>query len=662
MNKLWLFCAGLALIGFTGCDELDPTTGPDVQVSDNGSGDASDASKDAPATPGLTVVGPGAKEIPNGGDLDDTTMNGIPPWSSGVTSLTINNYRDTAVTITSLSLEMLGETDPREWTFNEWGTVSKKPMDFAGTVIESKMGVAIGFHFRPFTSGPRHVKANFVFDDGTTFTTTIIGRGRDNATLSPKVHSDGYERLFARSNVEKSHSMQPGALAADDAGNLYMNANVSSYSDKFTNNMMFAQVKADGSLGWVKEWDEPFAQSQRDIGDNGEIGPADESISVDADGQLYLVAQRSLNNSNSIFQAMVTRVDAASGNVVWSTGLANGPDEDPKTAANGLRGQVIDATLADRVLVMGQAADSAGFFVAALAKADGSILWVRRVLFGGTHAAGAVKIHGSDLYFGGRAANSGFLAKITGVDSDTPELAWSQQFAGFTIVKGLDYDGTNMVAAIEVRGAATFFAAVGVNPATGELTWKKVWDPNNSTDTNNTLGIMLRGDKALVHGRIAITPFDTQGGDGFVLSLDAATGGYDWASFYYNGKGAQTFTWHHITGIAQTPSGDIFTISQGTPGANNKDHFWGRWYQANNYGLDFPAGDGSERLVDFEYPNDAVTGTTQYEDMPNVTGYSIDTTDVWKDYGDMVLEDPQVLQTQSFQTGVHVLLQKLEIQ
>ena len=93
--------------------------------------------------------------------------------------------------------------------------------------------------------------------------------------------------------------------------------------------------------------------------------------------------------------------------------------------------------------------------------------------------------------------------------------------------------------------------------------------------------------------------FDTQGGDGFLLSLDPATGSYDWGSFYYGGKGAEELEADFVTGLVSTSSG-LYALHQNTPGPNNHAHFWGRWYQANDDTLDFPGGDGSMRLADYE--------------------------------------------------------------
>ncbi|MEZ4336021.1 MAG: hypothetical protein R3B82_05285 [Sandaracinaceae bacterium] len=650
-----------------GCDELVGTdagpgpgvdAGPGVDV-DAGDIDGGGGGTDAGTDPGgLLVTGMGAEEIPFGSTYMQATLDGIPPYSDGVTRIQVQNVSGAALTVSRIDLTPLGETEPVEWTLNRPGTTGRDPI----VVMDQALGVdeafEFGLYFYPLASGPRNVRVDIRYGAGDVFTFTVAARGRDNATISPVV-SNVFEHLLGRSNDSNSNSVQPGGIGADAAGNVYLDMNASGWDDRFNDNLVLARVNADGTLGWLRELQESYDQESRDIGDNGELGGGQDSLAVDGAGEVYVVAQRAAS-STAAFQAFVISV-GSDGSFRWATGVHTGPAEFPSIAADVLRGQSVDASLPDRVIVAGQIADSAGAFILALSKADGSLLWARATSLGGPHRVGSLTVDASGTaYIGGISTNAPFLARIDGVDGSDPSLAWYQRYApGFANVHSIALDGDGVLAAIDVRGASTTFVGMRVRTSDGSVAWSRVWDAASATDNNNAITVALHEGTAVFSGRVAFAPFDTQGGEGFLLGLDPATGDYEWGSFYYTGKGAEERVSDYVTGLVSTSAG-LWVLHQQTPGSLNMHHFWGRWYTANDDTLDFPAGDGSMRLADAGVTGGAETVTLG--PLADAAAHPADLSAQWSDQTASVeFEDPVVTEAEMFRTGTSVLLQRVSV-
>ncbi len=611
---------------------------------------------------GIRVSGFNDEEIANGGVYEQVNLDGIPPWSDGVADISVTNVSGAALTVHSVTLAPVGATEAYEWTLNEPGTTSKSPITVSEVDLAANEGTTFGLFFYPLASGARDVSVTITYGDAQSFTFTVAGRGRDNATFSPVVASS-FERIFGRSNETQSNSFQPGGLAADAQGNIVFNGNVNEWADLFGENLVMARVAADGTLSWVRELQEQWPQESRDIGANQEIGGGEDSIDLDAQGHAYIVAERAVT-SNQAWQAFVMQVDAASGDLQWARGLTLNPSSEVAAiASQALRAQSVDASLSDRVLVAGQVADSAGAFVAALSKSDGSLMWARTFSLGGVHRVGALTVDPATgrAYLAGIANNAPFAARIDGVAGAAPTLGWAHGYdPGFANIHSIALDGDGLVAAVGIRGATTQFVGARLSVADGSVVWSKIWDPNNAGDSNNTVTVVMHEGRAIFSGRVGFTPFDTQGGDGFLLSLDPATGAYDWGSFYYGGKGAEELEADFVTGLVSTPAG-LYALHQNTPGPNNHAHFWGRWYQANDDTLDFPGGDGSMRLADFDFA--AVASSATLSPLANCTAHVASATAAeWVDVTPTVAYlEPVSAEEDAFQTGTHALLQRLTI-
>lgn len=611
---------------------------------------------------GIRVSGFNDEEIMNGGVYEQVNLDGIPPWSFAVADISVANISGAALTVHSVTLAPVGATEAYEWTLNEAGTTSKSPITISDLDLAAQEGTTFGLFFYPLASGQRDVSVTIEYGDGQSFSFTVAARGRDNATFSPVV-ATSLERIFGRSNVTQSNSFQPGGLAADAQGNIVFNGNVNEWADLFGENLVMVRVAADGTLSWVRELQEQWPQESRDIGANQEIGGGQDSIDLDAQGHAYIVAERAIT-SNQAWQGFVMQVDAVSGDQQWARSLNLNPaNEVASIASQALRAQSVDATLSDRVLVAGQVADSAGAFVAALSKTDGSLLWARTFSLGGVHRVGAMAVDpvSGRAYLAGIANNGPFAARIDAVNSAAPTLGWARGYdPGFANIHSIALDGDGILAAIGVRGATTQFVGARLSAADGGVVWSKIWDAENAGDSNNSVTVVMHEGHAVFSGRVGFIPFDTQGGDGFLLSLDPATGSYDWGSFYYGGKGAEELEADFITGLVSTSSG-LYALHQNTPGPNNHAHFWGRWYQANDDTLDFPGGDGSMRLADYElttFSNGATLTTPA-----NFTAHVASATAAeWVDVtATTAYLEPVSAEEDGFQTGTHALLQRLTI-
>lgn len=635
------------------------TTGNDGGgTGDDGGGTGDDAHV---AADGIEVTGLGSVAVPNGGRYEQVSLDGVPPYSDGVADLTIHNLTSAAIVVHSITLTPVGATEAYEWALNQTGTTSRSPITVSEESIDVDGGFSFGLFFYPLTSGPRDVEVDIAYGTGQHYTFTVAARGRDNATFSPVV-SSAFERLFGRSNASGSNSFEPGGLVADAAGNLFFDGNVRQWNDGFNTNVVMVRVAADGSLSWVRELQEPFIQESRDIGNNGEIGGGEDSIAVDATGHAYLAAERGLSSSVTD-GCLVLQVDGTSGALGWARQLnLSASMEGAPIAAQMLRCQAVDASLGDRVIVSGQVADSAGGFLAALSKTDGSLLWARTFGAGATRVGAlVVDATGGSAYAAGTMSGGPFAARFDAVSGSAPTAAWIRPMGpGLSNIHGLALDGNGLLAAFDVRGATTFFTGARIATSDGSIVWSRTWDGAGSA-TNRSLSVALHGGQAIFSGRVGFQPFDTTRGDGFLLALDPATGGYEWGSFYYGGKGNEEIMNTLVTGLVSTSAG-LWVLDYQTPGSGNQHHFWGRWYQANDDTLTLPGGDGAMRLEDAGLTASASLSTT-LATPANFTSHAASVTPAeWADVTAMeTYTEPVQAEADAFQAGTQALLQRLTI-
>lgn len=216
-----------------------------------------------------------------------------------------------------------------------------------------------------------------------------------------------------------------------------------------------------------------------------------------------------------------------------------------------------------------------------------------------------------------------------------------------------------MLAAINQRGATTNFIAARFAAADGALRWAKAF--SGGADRNNTMTVAVHNGQAIFAGRVGIAPFDPTAGDGFLMSLNAATGAYNWGSLYYTGRGVDTIVNHYVTGLVSTPGG-LWAVFQGVPGSGNQHHFWGRWYQAIDDTLSLPSGDGSMRLSTLMGAAGTITPTVETPTTVVAHPFNPATDMAWTDQtASVTCDEPTRLEQMNFQAGTQVLLQRIDI-
>lgn len=652
------------------CEVAEPDPGTTTDPTDLSDTSVGEPDTSEPTSHAVMVTGFNAVEIANGADTSPLSFDGVPPFSMGSTDLSFINTSGAPLTLSSVTLEVIAPAEAYEFALTQPGRTERLPVETTDIALADGEGVSFGIHFIPLASGPRDVKVRFAHTAGPDFVVTVHARGRDNASFSPDV-ATALERLLGRSNEEHSNGLELGGLAATPDGDLVFSGNGSEWGDGYGDNIVVGKLRANGTLAWVYEWNEQFRQAQADVGNNGDTGGPADALDVDGHGDVYVTGYRvpCTTTGGNPEAAFVLSLDP-NGNIRWVRSLTNGGDSDtPKLVKQYLRGYAIDASLSDRVIVAGRVTESGGFLIAALSKTDGTTLWVNDIAFGGGESrVGALVVDAATgaAYVGGIQGAVPFMAKVAGVNGAAPSLAWARNYQyNATSIHGAVLDGDGLLVALENRGLSTMYLVGRLSAASGEVVWSKIWDATNAGDSNAALTVAKHDGVAVFGGRIAINPFDTQGGDGFLLGLEPATGDYVWSAFHYGGKGAEEMAHDYVVALASTSAG-LWALHQQTPGSNNHHHFWGRWYQSIDFTLDFPGGDGAARLDEGGLEGLDVTADTELFPLSEVAR-NWDTSEAecaagaWVDWTARVnAQDPVEAEADLFQTGTHGLLQKLD--
>jgi hypothetical protein len=621
----------------------------------------------------ITFYGEGAVEIPDGSTYSPPFLDGIAPSSTGVVTVTIANGGSTDLTIESIEILRAEGVVLEEIRQSKPGATKFEAATLDGAALPAGGKVSLGLFFWPFQAGPRTAEIVVHTSDGEQGSFVFEGRGRDNLVFSPTV-SMSLERVWGA--VGKAQ-LRPGGGVSDGEGGVVLSGNVDELYDKFNPDLVLSRMKPDGTLAWAKTWSEPYHQKVPEP--NKETGGSADAIAYGEDGHVYVGASRSTDSSNSeatSFQALVYKVKAADGSLAWAKGLRN---TDVAQAWAGTMGYAIDASLPDRVIVAGYSGSTPQWFLAALKKDDGSLLYSRILdVAGGGLASKVLSIRvaaDGTGYLGGDSDGRAAIGRLTGLDGASPSLDWVA-YAGTGIgsrIESLDLaeDGSAL-AAVFIGGADRDFVGARIK-TDGSLAWAKWWDSGNHGANNVARLARRRGSTVFFGGKIAVQAADTTSGDGFVLALDVETGDYKTGGMFYGGKTTTTVAQHLVKGLV-FQGNDVFTVIDGTPGSNNTDHYWGFWYQPPTEKLELPLdGDGSERLKD--YPAVAITKIADRKLTPllksasvvgdpgyEVTVFEIPTAkdEIWKDVSSA---DAVLVDSRAYEHGAinHFLLQKLTI-
>lgn len=643
----------VGLVAVAGCDDLlsDGSGGSGGSASTGDGTSTSDASSSSTGTTqgALGFTGEGAKEIPVDSMYKPLNIDGIPPFSTASLRILVGNLGAAEVTVDTITITPLDGIFQEEWRVSKPGSTGGDPFSLDGAKIAAGEQAEFGLFFWPFASGPRRARVDVKLTNGDSAGFVIDGRGRDNLALSPKIEGT-YERVL--SGLDKAQ-LATGGVVGDGAGGVVYNANARELLDLFSRDLVLAHVDPSGAQQWAKVWTEQNLQESPAPDQNNETGGSADAISNGGDGFVYVAASRSVTNANSIpgsFQSLVYKASIATGELAWARGLRNSTFADPDVGDNvawrGAMGFAVDASLPDRVIAVGYTGSPNVILLYALSKTDGSLIYSRRINIGNDGAADrafTVRVDANgDGYIGGDENGRALLVRVADLDTTNPTLVWARDIsAGVgTSVNSLALAANgDAIASVFIGGAERDIAVARISAA-GTKVWAKSWDSGNFGPNNTSRVVRIRGGKVYVGGNVALETADPSRGDGFVMSLDAATGAYDFASLYYSGKTVTTITQHLVKGFA-FDAGDVFTLVDGTPGSANVDHYWGLWYQAPNDKLELPAGDGAERLIDYAGidptpVSSAVLGFLQKDTNDTggpheATAHSIDTTTIWVD-------------------------------
>ncbi len=672
-SLLICLCSPLLVLGCDDKGSSDDSASPggDDTAIEDGS-DLPDVDPDA----AIGIFGNGGVEIAQTSVYFETTMDGIALWSLGQSEIDLRNISDAAVTIDSVRLSPVGDVQPEEWMVTEAFASTREELDLGGTTIAPGESASFGLWFWPVSWGERDVNVIIEYDGGRAVGFVSRGRGRDpgvllgEETVLEKVWGETGETASSAGAVADTTM---AAMTADPSGNAYLLSNASTWSDGFSTNMAVVSMDADGELRWMKEWQEDYMQESD--GDENSTEGAAGAIDYGSDGYVYTALKASTSSSNSVSRGWVTKLDPATGDVLWSKRWL------PRDVTSILGKDHTSFTSVDAsgtyVLVAGftgwfdnPAGDdlnsSDKFLIAAYDKSSGDVVWtyVLDIHSGYSDKAMALCSDGNgNAYMAGNGNNNTAVVRITGVDGASPALDWvnvNEAVEVGSVYRHCDTDSAgNVYLALDRGGLPTWFSGVSYG-TDGGLRWAQTFDEANTGDKNNAWVTRVSGDTVYFGGRIN-QGFDSVQGDGFVVAASTATGAYDWSAFYYTGKGNDTIGYHRVQGIEVDSDGELLIGHSATAVQQNYEHYWGHWYKSIDTFCDDPAecGDGSGLWTALGLETTSAAGTV---DWVEVTGFQETDADasLWKDApGKVSIADALGREGQGVEN--HVLYQRIRL-
>ncbi len=500
----------------------------------------------------------------------------------------IHNTGAAPLKIESIALE-LGEGVLDEEYGLQTADPKPKPLDLQSTTVAP--GESFDFYVRYYPVQSRTAEAELVitYGGGEKHTISLTGSGRDAAVLAEGLDTRVH-KLFGGT---ASDEMITG-MVADGQGNVFFAGQVTGVADKFAYDLFFGKITAAGELAWARLWHGPHRDYTRDPGQNDASGGAAAAIDIDAAGDVYLCGSSSPSRYNNNFAALVLKIDGDDGAIVWEklwrpawperllakhSADAYGLDEhDGHVYVTGTTGAARENANALVLLL-------------SLAAADGSIEFQRAVDPSPETTDRGYSVRAGEqgqVYVGGLKAKTSLLLRFDGAAGDAPELAWARALEtgwGSNINDLAVGAAGEVFAAIDRRGAQCFFSFAKLTPA-GELAWAKTYQGAAGNENNNIAFVELIDDALWAGGRIGLSAYDAQMGDGLLLAVDAAGGALRDSFFYYSGKGPDEIAEHRIKGLARRGQ-TLYALGQVYTGSQNGQRYWGYWY------------DGVSQLADY---------------------------------------------------------------
>jgi len=394
---------------------------------------------------------------------------------------------------------------------------------------------------------------------------------------------------FGVSNVQNSYDLVYGGAGNNDDehvsgmvvnndGEMFVSMNVT--TTQADENLIITKLNFDGTLAWGKQYNSTNEKTP-DSGENGETGGTAGSISIDADGNIYIIATETIPLTNDV--VLIVKINGSTSDIMWQKRWKL---EWPDDGGYGLgyqvsEGYALDAT-GDYLYFTG-ACGSNQVLVVALNKNDGSLFYQYALdLVSGTKDRGyAIKQDASgNLFIGGVTGSYAYIAKIIGGNTATPTLAWVKN-AGLSFgarINGLDIDDTGVYYSCDIRGVETFFEILKID-FDGNLQWAKSY-PGSSDDRNNTHVVHVSGDYVYAGGRTGQSGMDALG-DALLVKLSKDDGSLVWSGIYTTGSINIESASQRIKGIAFW-GGEVYLAGQIYPANANSEHYYGAWVE-NNY-------------------------------------------------------------------------------
>lgn len=648
--------AALGLAGAPGCEQVTGGDPPAADVSsgtDNGSGPGADGNGPVngidPAR--LRFVVSGGRNVDFGGVFEPMTAQGLKPYSFSMNSVTIANTGAESMRIQKVELVAIDGAFPSEWTIRANEAENAPIVEIEPFDLASGEGIAIATRYFPQQTGTSRARFIVTDDKGDSAEIIISARCRDAAFVSEDVTP---EWTINWGHGNSTSKFLPSGLVADGNGNSYLTGNATNWGDQFNHNIVVARLGVDGTVGWAREWNEPYAQEQQDTGQNGQTGGSEGAIAHGGDGHVYVAGRRSTADTNNTWQALVLKVSETDGALAWSKGLVPTAESDV-----GAEAYAIDASLPDRVLVVGNVTGEGGILFAAISKATGEPIFAYGIGIGssGVDRRGygiSANANGEAYLVGWSGDNIGFVLRFKDCNTNEPTMEWARAIglgvgsSAHTVHMG---DDGNAYVGFDIRGATSLFAFARFNKD-GSIAWNKYYDERNQGDHHTQYVMRKKGDHVYVAGRIGLDSFDYTGGDALLLRVAASDGAYDWASIFYTGTTAETQGDHRVKGLAW--HGDkLHVLMHHWTGQRNSFHYWGHWYRGYDAFIPEPTGDGSAHLGDYDLTAADITNaeTTTVTRIETARAIDIDATTIWTDVPGSVKATPSA--TMSGNGGHH---------
>ena len=371
-------------------------------------------------------------------------------------------------------------------------------------------------------------------------------------------------------------------MVADNSGAIYVSMNVT--NAQANENIIVAKINTDGTLAWGQQYDATDELSP-DAGENRETGGTANSISIDSEGNIYIIGTETIPKTGEAI--LIVKINSSTGEIMWQK---QWKPEWPAEGGYGLgnqaaQGYAIDAQ-GDYVYFTG-ACGTNQIVVGAINKNDGSLLYQfgLDVVYQTKDRGYAIKQDATgNLFIGGVDGSYGIIAKINNGNTATPTLAWIKN-PGLSFgarINGIDLDDSGVYFSCDLRGVETYFQIMKMD-FDGNLTWTKIF-PGTLNALNNTHSIYVSGDYVYAGGRTGQSGMDALG-DALLIKVKKNTGDLEWSKIYYTGNANEESDGQRIKGIAVVGE-NIYVAGQIYPANANSEHYYGEWVENNSINLE----------------------------------------------------------------------------